>query len=140
MQLWHRILLKSCREIERTSEISVTGRGLCVKKFVGFSLKPLRCRDPALPPLKAIRTVGHFPMESTHAHYSIYHVVSGLCGVIVSCGLSTMARRVLNFSAFICFKALVPLLQESDSLVYIFSHILIIHVSLYIYVHVCIHI
>ena len=46
------------------------------QKIVCFSLKPLRCRDPALPPLKAIRTVGHFPTESTHAHYSIYHVVS----------------------------------------------------------------
>ena len=29
-------------------------------EVVGFSLKPLRCRDPALPPLTAIRTVGHF--------------------------------------------------------------------------------
>ena len=40
-----------------------------VKKIVGFSLKPLRCRDPALPPLKAIRTLDHFPTESTHVHY-----------------------------------------------------------------------
>ena len=38
---------------------------------MGFSLKPLRCGDPALPLLKAIYTVGHFPAESTHAHYSI---------------------------------------------------------------------
>ena len=71
--------------------LSRTQRTTKVKKFVGFSLKPFHCRDPALPPLKAIRTVGHFPTESTHTHYSIYHVVSGLCGVIVSCGLSTMA-------------------------------------------------
>ena len=42
-----------------------------IEKFVGFSLKPLHCRDPALPPLKAIRSVGHFPVESAHAHYSI---------------------------------------------------------------------
>ena len=51
------------------------------QKFVGFSLKTLRCRDPALPPLKAIRTVGHFPTECAHAQYSIYHVVCDLCGV-----------------------------------------------------------
>ena len=34
------------------------------QKFVGFSLKLLRCRDPALPPLTAIRTVSHFPAEA----------------------------------------------------------------------------
>ena len=55
--------------------LSRTQRATKVKNFVGFSLKPLRCRDPALPPLTAIRTAGHFPAESgTHAHYSIYHV------------------------------------------------------------------
>ena len=43
------------------------------QKFVGFSLKPLRCRDPALPPLTVQSAI--FPAESgTHAHYSIYHV------------------------------------------------------------------
>ena len=31
--------------------LSHTQRAAKVKKFVGFSLKPLRCRDPALPPL-----------------------------------------------------------------------------------------
>ena len=36
--------------------LSRTQRATKVKKFVGFSLKPLRCRDPALPPLTAIRT------------------------------------------------------------------------------------
>ena len=71
--------------------LSRTQRTMKVKKFVGFSLKPLYCRDSALPPLKAIRTVGNFLTESVHAHYSIYHVASGLCGVIVSCGLPTMA-------------------------------------------------
>ena len=63
---------------ENAVTYSVGNRG---KKFVGFSLKPLRCRDPALPPLNAIRTVGHFPTESVHAHYSIYHLVSSLRGV-----------------------------------------------------------
>ena len=37
----------------------------------GGSLKPLHCRDPTLPPLKAIRTGGHFPAESAHAHYAL---------------------------------------------------------------------
>ena len=31
--------------------LSRTQRATKVKNFVGFSLKPLRCRDPALPPL-----------------------------------------------------------------------------------------
>ena len=31
--------------------LSRTQRATKVKQFVGFSLKPLRCRDPALPPL-----------------------------------------------------------------------------------------
>ena len=31
--------------------LSRTQRATKVKKFVGFSLKPLRCRDPSLPPL-----------------------------------------------------------------------------------------
>ena len=55
-----------------------------VKEFVGFSLKLLRCRDPALPLLKTIHTDGHFPEDSVHAHYM--HVVT---------------PRVLHFSAFI---------------------------------------
>ena len=51
--------------------LSRTQQAMEVKKFVGFSLKLLRCGDPALPPLKAIRLVGHFPAESAHAYYSI---------------------------------------------------------------------
>ena len=57
------------------------------QKIVGFSLKLLRCRDPARHcSVESICTVGHFPAESTHEHYSIYHKV---------------ASRVLHFSAFI---------------------------------------
>ena len=70
--------------------LSLIQRTTNVKKFVGFSVKPLRCRDPVLPPLKAIRTVGHFPVDSAHAHYM--HVV---------------APRVLHFSAFINVHVLV---------------------------------
>ena len=49
-----------------------------VKQLVEVSLKLLRCRDPALPPLKAIRMVSHFHADSSHAHYrfSIFHVVA----------------------------------------------------------------
>ena len=39
--------------------LSRTQRATKVKIFVGFSLKPLRCRDPALPPLCG-RAVDHF--------------------------------------------------------------------------------
>ena len=62
--------------------LSHTQQTMKVIIFVAFSLKPLHCRDPAFPPLRAIRTGIHFPMESTHVHYSIYHVVSSLCGVL----------------------------------------------------------
>ena len=61
--------------------LSRTQQAMKVIKFVGFSLKPLRCGDPALPPLKAIHTVGHFSADSAHAH--------------------AVAPRVLHFSAFI---------------------------------------
>ena len=53
--------------------LSRTQQATEVQKFVGFSRKPLRCR-PSTVPLKAICTVGHFPAESVHAHYSQYHV------------------------------------------------------------------
>ena len=45
---------------------SRTQRATKVKKFVGFSLKPLRCRDPALPPL-----YGHaYSRPFFHAYFS----------------------------------------------------------------------
>ena len=59
------------------------------KKICGFSLKPLHYQDPALPPLKAIRTVGHFPTESMHEHYStccIYHVAVDRSSHFFLCG------------------------------------------------------
>ena len=43
--------------------LSCTQRATKVKKYVGFSLKPLRCGDPALPQLKAINMVGHFSVD-----------------------------------------------------------------------------
>ena len=46
--------------------LSRTQRATKVKKFVGFSLKPLLCRDPALPPL-----YGHaYSRPFLHAYFS----------------------------------------------------------------------
>ena len=49
--------------------LSRTQRATKVKIFVGFSLKPLRCRDTALAHCTATRAVGHFySAENAHAH------------------------------------------------------------------------
>ena len=72
--------------------LSHTQRATEVKKFVEVSLKPLRCRDPTLPPLKAIRTVGHFPAESAHAHYALIVRIY-------------LAPRVLHFSTSYILRA-----------------------------------
>ena len=40
--------------------LSRTRRETNVKTFVGFSLKPFRCRDTARTPFTAIRTIRHF--------------------------------------------------------------------------------
>ena len=49
------------------------------KKF-GYRLtyRQTADRDPALPPLKAISTAGHFPMESmyAHMHFMVFTVIS----------------------------------------------------------------
>ena len=68
--------------------LSRTQRTTKVKKFVGFSLKPLRCRDPALPTLYSYMRSAIFFRADAHAHYNnTYHVVhlSGHfpCGVTV---------------------------------------------------------
>ena len=69
------------------------------KTFVGFSLKLLCCRDSAFiaeiqPPLKAIRTVDHFPAESACA-FSIYHMVGPKRSfLVVSCHWSFLQNKV----------------------------------------------
>ena len=53
--------------------LSRTQRATKVKKFVGFSLKPLRCRDPALPPLYGHAYSRPFSMRIlvyAHAYFS----------------------------------------------------------------------
>ena len=62
-----------------------------VQKIVGFSLKPLCCGDPALPPTKAINTVG---VDSVHA-----------------CYMHAVVPRVLHFSAFIPLAVRLFVLQ-----------------------------
>ena len=54
-------VLKILSSIQRATE---------VKTFVEFSLKPLRCRDPTLPPLKA--NMYSQPAESTHAYLTTH--------------------------------------------------------------------
>ena len=53
--------------------LSRTQRATKVKTFVGFSLKPLRCRDPALPPLCGRTYSRPFFLRKalTHVHYSM---------------------------------------------------------------------
>ena len=63
--------------------LSRTQQATKVKKFVGFSLKPLRCRDPALPPL-----YGHaYSRPFFHAYFSCIYA-------------HDTPPRVQHFSAF----------------------------------------
>ena len=76
---------------------------------MGFSLKPLRCGDPALPPLTAIRLVGHFPAESAHAHY----LPRGAPGSVINPRRACAARvTVVVLSVCVC----VCLLSQNSPL------------------------
>ena len=69
--------------------LSRTQRATKVKKFVGFSLKPLRCRDPALPPL-----YGHaYSRPFFHAYFSCTRMR-------ISRHAHDTPPRVQHFSAF----------------------------------------
>ena len=75
-----------------------------VKKIVGFSLKPLLCRDPAL--LRESHTYNHhFPAEGTHAHYSQYHMSGPLCELplVMHASKQGLWHKLMapHFSAFI---------------------------------------
>ena len=48
-----------------------TQRAKEIKKYVGVSLKRLRCGDPAPSVERAVCMVGHFSAESAHAHCNI---------------------------------------------------------------------
>ena len=69
--------------------LSRTQRATKVKKFVGFSLKPFRCRDPALPPL-----YGHaYSRPFFHAYFSCTRMR-------ISRHAHDTPPRVQHFSAF----------------------------------------
>ena len=72
--------------------LSRTERATKVKIFVGFSLKPLCCGNPALPPL---HTVSHFSMDSTHAYYVYAHFNS-------ACVFKDPSTRGTEGSALYC--------------------------------------
>ena len=65
-----------------------SARATEVQKFVGFTIKRLRCGDPALPPLNS-RMVGHFSAENAHAHYSKGQTWwrRGFCSLVHSLGM-----------------------------------------------------
>ena len=62
--------------------LSHTQRATKVKIFVGFSLKPLRCRDPAFPPMTAIRTGGHFFVRKARMRIIVFFL--RICTACVS--------------------------------------------------------
>ena len=72
--------------------LSRTQRATKVKKFVGFSLKPLRCRDPALPPL-----YGHaYSRPFFHAYFSCIYAHAYFSCIYAH----DTPPRVQHFSAF----------------------------------------
>ena len=77
--------------------LSSTQRATEVKKFVGFSLKPLHCRDPALP-RQYVRSAIFLQKVRIHIS-SIYHAV---------------VPRVLHFSAFIGLGRFAPLALNAE--------------------------
>ena len=88
--------------------LSRTQRATKVKKIVGFSLKPLRCRDPALPPLHIWPCVQSaiFPcvcLVYAHAYFS--------CRMIHRRGFSTLVLFITKLHSYI----LSPLLLSSTS-------------------------
>ena len=106
-------LLSHISPLERLFILKILSRTRRTTEVKKFAPKLLCCCDPVFPP---IHTVGHFPAESTHAHYSIYHMV---------------APRVVHFSAFIDFLINVYMLVITS------LYDLRLTQSLSIPVHVC---
>ena len=82
--------------------LSRTQQATKVKKFVGFSLKPLRCRDPALPPL-----YGHaYSRPFFHAFFSCTRISRvRACVFLVYIYTRMIHRR--GFSTLVLFIKLV---------------------------------
>ena len=70
-------LLSNISPMERLfvlKTLSRTQRATEVKKYVGFSLKPLRCRDPALPPLYGHAYSRTFSMRNSRVRACVFLV------------------------------------------------------------------
>ena len=81
--------------------LSRTQRETKVKKYVEFSLKPLRCRDPALPPL-----YGHaYSRPFFHAYFSYTRMR-------ISCVYTRMIHR-RGFSTLVLFIHTVVLCESA---------------------------
>ena len=91
--------------------LSRTQRATKVKKFVGFSMKLLRCRDPSLPPLYGHAYSRPFFLRKARMRIIVFTV----CDISIARALSTTlvalylktwfsyrdtAPRVQHFSAF----------------------------------------
>ena len=89
--------------------LSRTQRATKVKIFVGFSLKPLRCRDPALPPL-----YGHaYSRPLFHAYFSCtrMRISRVYTRMIHRRGFSTLVLFIGSVS--VCLLLNISLLQCS---------------------------
>ena len=82
--LWY-LVMSVCLSVKLrlTSGVSVhpeklsrTQRAMEVKKICGIFSETTLLQRSSTAPLKAIHMVGHFPAESVHVDYSIYHVSS----------------------------------------------------------------
>ena len=66
------------------------------QKFVGFSLKPLRCRDPALPPLYGHTYTRPFFLRKARMRIIVWAYYSLFCPAL--CFSSAAAARLFAFA------------------------------------------
>ena len=105
--------------------LSRTQRETKVKKFVGFSLKPLRCRDPALPPLYGHAYSRPF-FSCTRMRISRVYT-----RMIHRRGFSTLVLFIIHGSTIIILCLQVVYLHTYISV------IVYLHVSMYYYRDTC---
>ena len=66
------------------------------QKKVGFSLKPMRCRDPALPPFTAMRTYSRpFFLRKARMRIIVWASRPALCFPVPACNLPPLASLPL---------------------------------------------
>ena len=105
-------LLSNISPMERLfvlKTLSRTQRATKVKRFVGFSLKPLRCRDPALPPLYVQSAI--FPrviLAYAHAYFSCIYAhdtpprVQHFSAFHYHCNLNAVSIAMIITMLFLC--------------------------------------